>query len=248
MYPVINVGSQAVHLFNVFVMIGLIAGVLHLEGRMARVFFEENKLLAIRIFIPVVLLLGFCGAILFDTWAMTGSFIPGRAIGLTFYGGLLLGLVLVIVFSKIFHFDAIKLLNLFTPPVVLGHAFGRIGCFFAGCCYGRTTNFLTGISFPEHSIPHAQFGSHPIHPTQLYESGFLFIFFGLTYTFKHKSVFPVYLLCYGLFRFLIEYLRADERGELAFFPWISPSQFISLMMVLIGGIIYLKNEKAQSFC
>ena len=118
--------------------------------------------------------------------------------------------------------------------ILIAHAFGRVGCFFAGCCYGKETDSFLGVKFP--NLP------NPVHPTQLYEAAFLFLLFAICFIllmkkdFKHNLT--VYLIAYGIFRFFIEYLRADDRGE--FIPGISPSQFWSILMVVIGvGLIFL---------
>ena len=116
--------------------------------------------------------------------------------------------------------------------IIIAHAFGRVGCFFAGCCYGKETDSFLGVQFP--NLP------HPVHPTQLYEAVFLFLLFAICFIllmkkdFKHNLT--VYLIAYGIFRFLIEFVRADNRGE--FFPGISPSQFWSILMVVAGVAVF----------
>ena len=153
--------------------------------------------------------------------------------GMTFIGGLIGGVVTFMVsyfiFRKRFNTRLYQVVSIVPPCILIAHAFGRIGCFFAGCCYGKPTDSFLGVKFPR--LP------HPVHPTQLYEAAFLFIMFGvctylvLKFNFKHNL--SLYLISYGIFRFLIEYLRGDERGELVSF--VSPSQFLSIFMVL-GGI------------
>lgn len=153
--------------------------------------------------------------------------------GMTFIGGLIGGVVTFMVsyfiFRKRFNTRLYQVVSIVPPCILIAHAFGRIGCFFAGCCYGKATDSFLGVKFPR--LP------HPVHPTQLYEAAFLFIMFGvctylvLKFNFKHNL--SLYLISYGIFRFLIEYLRGDERGELVSF--VSPSQFLSIFMVL-GGI------------
>ena len=118
--------------------------------------------------------------------------------------------------------------------ITVTHAFGRIGCFFAGCCYGKETDSFLGVQFPD--LP------APVHATQLYEAAFLFVLFAvlsfllLKKGFKHNM--SVYLICYGIFRFCNEFLRGDYRGN--FLGIISPSQFWSLCMIALGvGVIYI---------
>ena len=130
----------------------------------------------------------------------------------------------------------IDIMSLVPCCVLVAHAFGRLGCFFAGCCYGKETDSPLGVQFPH--LP------NPVHPTQLYEAAFLFVIFIVMlillfrYNFRHNM--SVYLISYGIFRFLIEFVRGDHRGELV--AAISPSQFWSIPMVLLGvGLIFLLN-------
>lgn len=120
----------------------------------------------------------------------------------------------------------------------LGHALGRVGCFLEGCCHGRPTGRPWGVAFTSiaSSVPEELLGV-PLHPTQLYEAAGelgLFVFFGYwvlprirSGRLRHGTAFLGYTLGYSLMRFLIEFLRGDERGTL-FLPGLSPSQWLSL--------------------
>ena len=157
---------------------------------------------------------------------------------ITFIGGLIGGVIffmlIYFVFRKRYKTRLYEVVYIIPPSILIAHAFGRIGCFFAGCCHGKPTDSILGVKFPR--LP------QPVHPTQLYESAFLFILFAvcsylvLKKDFKHTL--SVYLISYGVFRFLIEYLRGDDRGELL--GILSPSQFWSVLMILAGvGLIFL---------
>ncbi|NLD26562.1 MAG: prolipoprotein diacylglyceryl transferase, partial [Acholeplasmataceae bacterium] len=120
--------------------------------------------------------------------------------------------------------------------ITVAHAFGRVGCFFAGCCNGKhphETDFFKflAINFP----PDSQY-SGLRYPTQLFEAIFLFILFGIMFYLVAKRgfiyTFPIYMVGYGIWRFFIEFLRDDDRGE--FIGSISPSQFWSIIMVLMA--------------
>ena len=161
--------------------------------------------------------------------------------GMTFIGGLIGGvacfLAIYFIFRKKYTARLYEVISLLPCSVLIAHAFGRIGCFFAGCCYGKETDSFLGVQFPD--LP------HPVHPTQLYEAAFLFVLFAvsayliLKKDFKHNL--SLYLIAYGVFRFLIEYVRGDDRGELVGF--VSPSQFWSILMVVAGvAIIFVMNR------
>lgn len=160
--------------------------------------------------------------------------------GFTFLGGLVGGVVcfllLYFIFRKHYKTRLADVISALPCSILIGHAFGRIGCFFAGCCYGKPTDSFLGVQFPHLD--------GPVHPTMLYESAFLFLMFGITFylvmkkDFKHNL--SVYLIGYGLFRFFIEYLRGDHRGE--FVMGISPSQFWSLLMIVGGVLVFFLLE------
>lgn len=157
--------------------------------------------------------------------------------GITFIGGLIGGvatfLIIYLIFRKKVKGSLMDIISIAPCCILIAHAFGRLGCFFAGCCYGKETNSFLGIKFPGMDTA--------VHPTMLYESIFLFILFGicffLLYKYNTKQNLSIYLIAYGIFRFLIEYLRADERGN--FIPGISPSQFWSIVMVLAGIALFI---------
>ena len=115
--------------------------------------------------------------------------------------------------------------------IVIAHGFGRIGCAFAGCCYGKKTDAWYGIW-------NGYLGYKTV-PIQLFEAMFLFVLAAvmivLLFKFNFKHNMPLYLVSYGIWRFVIEFFRADYRGELI--PGISPSQFWSIIMA-IGGVAF----------
>lgn len=163
--------------------------------------------------------------------------------GITFLGGLIGGAATFLAGYKIFAKEDAKkyfymLYEIAPCSILIAHALGRIGCFFAGCCYGIETNGALGVLFPGHY--------HSVYPTQLFESAFLFIMFGVTtYLFfkDYKINMIVYLFSYGIFRFLLEFIRGDDRGEF-FIKFLSPSQGNSILLIIAGAILlYFKLRK-----
>ncbi|MBP3370720.1 MAG: prolipoprotein diacylglyceryl transferase [Clostridia bacterium] len=156
--------------------------------------------------------------------------------GMTFIGGLIGGVVcflaIYFIFRKRYTTRLYQVVSALPCSILIGHAFGRIGCFFGGCCYGKPTDSFLGVQFPD--LP------HKVHPTQLYEAAFLFVMFVICFYLVYKKDFKhnlsLYLVSYGIFRFLIEYVRGDERGELV--SVVSPSQFWSIFMVIGGVAVY----------
>jgi phosphatidylglycerol:prolipoprotein diacylglycerol transferase len=135
--------------------------------------------------------------------------------GLVFYGGLVLAAVVAIAYLRIQRLPVWRLADAFSPPISLGLFFGRIGCFFAGCCYGRETPLPWGLIFKdERSLAPLHVA---LHPTQLLDAANgLGIFLFLLWWEKRKAfdgqVFWLFLLLYSCGRFLVEMLRGDPRG------------------------------------
>lgn len=153
--------------------------------------------------------------------------------GFVVYGGIIGGVLGAYLYLKVKKLPVLPYVDLAIPSVALAQGFGRIGCFLAGCCYGRETNAWYGITF--HDSPFAPNGVSLI-PTQLISSAADFLhFFLLLWVSRRKKqdgvVIAAYFICYSIGRFLIEFLRNDPRGNVSVF---STSQFISLFMLAAG--------------
>ncbi|MDD6229959.1 MAG: prolipoprotein diacylglyceryl transferase, partial [Lactimicrobium massiliense] len=144
------------------------------------------------------------------------------------------------------HLAFMKYFNVVMPTVALAQAFGRIGCFFAGCCYGVETHSHFALTFPGGSLAPA---GVPLVPTQLLSSFGDFVLFVILYQALKNSktenrVAALYLILYSIGRFLIEFVRGDIiRGKIGI---LSTSQFIAIWVLLAGIIMYIylgKKEK-----
>ncbi len=142
--------------------------------------------------------------------------------------------------------------SLLVPGIVLGHAFGRIGCFLGGCCFGQVTESCFGVVFPNGSLAAELYpntltheGSFPVLPTQLFEAVFEFLLFAVMLIFRKKWKYAnaeIYLAAYGVYRFLLEFLRGDDRGATGLI--LSPSQLLCLLMVVTAVLIVLFKRGA----
>jgi phosphatidylglycerol:prolipoprotein diacylglycerol transferase len=170
--------------------------------------------------------------------------------GLVFYGGLILAVGVAIAYMRWHGLPLWKLADLFSPPVALGLFFGRIGCFLAGCCYGKETSLPWGVVFTDpRSLARLNV---PLHPTQLYEAaGSLTLFFFLNWKLKKKSfdgqIIWLFLFLYSVFRFFIEMLRDDPRG-FVFQDLLSTSQAIGILLAFISlfMLFYLKRHRIHT--
>ncbi|MBR3604167.1 MAG: prolipoprotein diacylglyceryl transferase [Elusimicrobiaceae bacterium] len=169
--------------------------------------------------------------------------------GFVFLGGAITAMISLYYYMKKKNLPILKTADFFVVGLPLGHAIGRIGCFLAGCCFGKPTQMPWGVSFTHpHTLVPPQFQATPLHPTQLYEVvANLILFFILQHYYKkpHKNggVLAAYIVGYCTIRFVIEFFRGDFRG--GFWLGLSPSQLISATAVLlvICVWIFLKKDK-----
>jgi len=166
--------------------------------------------------------------------------------GGVFSGGLIGAFVVAAWFLRKHHIPALATCDAFAPGLAMGHAIGRLGCFAAGCCFGKETHHWWGVTFTS-QIAHDNAGTKlyvPLEPTQLIESAAeLGIFILLSWMFSRKKfdgqIFGAYLFLYGIARFLIEFLRGDPgRGGPYLGGLLSGTQLISIGLVLGGGLIW----------
>ncbi|HEU4596217.1 MAG TPA: prolipoprotein diacylglyceryl transferase [Pyrinomonadaceae bacterium] len=173
--------------------------------------------------------------------------------GGVFYGGFLGGLAAAVFLLWRFRMPFWKTSDAFAPALALGQSIGRLGCFAAGCCWGKECAWPWGVQFTERGhevtgvpIVNAAGGPLHLHPTQLYESAAaLLIFAFLVWLHRRKrfdgQVLLAYAVLYGATRFTIEFFRDDPRGDilgLTSLTGLSTSQLISLL-VGVGGLIFL---------
>ena len=170
--------------------------------------------------------------------------------GFVFYGGLIGGILAILLFGKNFKVKLADYVDVFACALPLGHAFGRIGCLFGGCCYGIEYDGFGHVCYGSAANVNTPLET-PLFPVQLLEACLLLcLFFALLLLLlkgktKGKIVF-VYAASYAVLRFVLEFLRGDaERGV---FLGISTSQWISLLL-FAGGIFLLfwkrKEEKKE---
>ncbi len=177
------------------------------------------------------------------------------------------GVARTIKYTAKFPQGILKLLDAVAPALAIAHGLGRVGCFLSGCCFGEVHDGPLAVQFPggssayqEHRETHFDAlmqqttelgGEHlslPVHPTQLYSAGALFAIAAILWFVVrrnrnfHGQVFAWYLGLYGLARFSVEFLRADDRGALF---GLSTAQWIAVPMML-GAIWLIKRGSDKS--
>lgn len=183
--------------------------------------------------------------------------------GGVFYGGLMGAIVAGYVAVRRYGLSWWPVADAGACGIPLGQAIGRLGCFSAGCCWGKPTNAWYGVHFTEAGhevtdvpidIPILGSASRAplyLHPTQLYEAGAtLLIFFFLLWLHKRKrfsgQVFLAYAMLYAIVRFAIEFYRADPRGDIAgltTLTGLSSSQMLSILMGVAAVILYFVRKR-----
>lgn len=177
--------------------------------------------------------------------------------GLMFYGGFILSFVVFFAWCFVKKERPLALADLLAAVIPLGHAFGRIGCFFYGCCYGRDSDAWCAVTFPVGSPCWYEHGRKLVSvlPTQLFEAAALLALFAVLMWVWHRRQAPgtghrapgtilgLYLIGYAVVRFFIEILRGDPRAAVGPF---SISQTISIGMIAVGSLFVLNAWRSRS--
>jgi phosphatidylglycerol:prolipoprotein diacylglycerol transferase len=165
--------------------------------------------------------------------------------GGVFSGGLIAAFVAAVWYVRRHNMPALGTCDAFAPGLALGHAIGRVGCFAAGCCYGKETHHAWGVVF-HNPLANQITGTPlnvPLEPTQLFEAAVeLANFFFLMWLLKRRKfegqVFGSFLFIYGVARFFLEFLRDDPGRGSVFGGAMSGTQLIAIGLVIGGGIIW----------
>jgi phosphatidylglycerol:prolipoprotein diacylglycerol transferase len=262
--------------YGVMIAIGVLAGVLLAVRRGGKEHFKQDVILDLAFF---CILGGIIGARLLYIIVYFRAFLEAplqylfARQGFVFLGGIAGAVAVGTIFIRRHRLPFWQIADVLAPSIPLAHTFGRLGCFSAGCCYGKPVpswlQFL-GIRFPavfdqsgmyvgsgallDHLnaglLPPGATHSLPVYPTQLFESGAnLLIFVTLLLVARRKrfdgQLLLLYLLLYSGVRFLVEFLRGDlERG--IWFNTLSTSQILSIAVIGLAIYFWTRRHKAGS--
>ena len=244
-----SIGPITIYGYGLMIGIGILAAYLNTE-RMARKYGLDPE--------PVINILivgvgfGIVGAKLLYYITILDEIIKNPRLLLDFangfvvYGGIIGGILAAMIYCRVKKLPFLKYFDLLMPSVALAQGFGRIGCFLAGCCYGKETESMIGIVF--HDSAYAPNGVSLL-PTQLISSGLNFLHFVLLVWLTKKKkgdgqIAGLYLVLYSVGRFILEFFRGDLiRGSVG---GLSTSQFIAIFVCLAGVIlIVVRNGKFE---
>ena len=255
MFPeLLRLGPISIKTYGFFVAVGFLVGMNYIRRQAKEYNFNPEVVFDLGLYILVT---GIAGARIFYV-LFNWSFYKDNLLsvfeiwsgGLVLYGGILFSTVFVILYTRIKKLDLWRIADLIAPALFLGIAIGRVGCLSAGCCYGKPTDLIWGITFTNpQSLVAPELLGIKLHPTQIYESIFCFGLFLSAHIFNKDrktagKTFFISVMAYSIFRFLIEFLRGDNPETVV--AKLHHSQLIAIFVVLISLVILWLLWKKKS--
>lgn len=248
MHPILfEIAGFPVYTYGVLLAAAYLLGLQFALMRARKRGLDPNRVMDLGIWIIISALAGAKLLLLvveFDKYRTPGELLGLLRSGGVFYGGLIAAVAVALWYLRRHRMPTWTVTDVFAPGIALGHVIGRMGCLFAGCCFGRPTSVPWAITF------HNEYAAQnvgtplnvPLHPTQLYEAGAELLILGILLATERKSrpfpgrTFWSYMLLYGISRFVIEFYRGDTRGAIGIF---STSQFVSIVIVPLAIIMLI---------
>lgn len=254
MFPdLLTVGTFTIHTYGACIALGALLGILLITHEAKKQGYNQQQILDLAFYLLIAAIIG---SRVFYILLNPGYYLqhPLEMLmiwrgGLVFYGGFLFAFAACFLYLKRKNLPFLKTCDLLVPGLALGEVFGRIGCFFAGCCYGDPTTLPWSVTFTHpHSL--AKLGV-PLHPTQLYASLKALLIFIILMSFRRRQrgegqITWLYILLYAIGRLIIEQLRGDERG-LLIFGVITLTQAIAFLMIPLSlvMVVYLGRRRTS---
>jgi phosphatidylglycerol---prolipoprotein diacylglyceryl transferase len=260
MHPVLfHFGSITIYTYGVLVAIGVVLGLLYARRQAAHAGLDPEKVWNMGIYCILMALLLAKVWLVLGEWSYYGAH-PREILsaatfqsGGTFYGGVVGAILTIVLYSYFQKMPLLAVLDTFAAALPLGHAIGRLGCFAAGCCYGKPTSMPWGVSFTNPAA--AQVAGTPLdvhlHPTQLYESAAEFLNFAILVWLGKRQTFRgqmlgTYFLLYGAERGTIEFFRGDPGRTMLFHGTVSLMQVVSVFLILTGAFLWFRGLRGSA--
>lgn len=253
MHPIlISIGSFHLPTYGILLVMAILGGIYTAVRLGRRVGLDSALVLDFCTWLILVALVGAKVLMVLTEWSYYRDHL-GEIFSLStlmaggvFYGGFLAALFFTIWYVRVQKLSFWKLADVLAPGVALGQSVGRLGCFSAGCDYGKSTTAPWGVVFTStfaHEVTGVPLGVR-LHPAQLYESVTTFVIFVLLLWWSPKKkrdgdVFLAYLGLYAVARFFLEFLRGDEDRGFVFNHLLSTSQFIALLALAGVGAVFV---------
>lgn len=259
MHPVLfSVGDFELHLYGLLIALGTICAVAIATKWGKEEGFDKDLFTDLGFWSIVAAVVGARLEYLRVNWAAFANadlvtMLNVRDGGLVFYGGFIGTLVAFAIILGRKKVNPLKVLDILAPMVPFGLMFGRMGCFFAGCCYGMETDVAWAITFPEVEHGRAPHGVH-LHPTQLYAVGYSAALFGFLLWMRKRKAFDgqlilSFLTIYPVLRSLNEMVRGDLQRGYVIEGVLTNAQTISLGIALLaamGWVYLLRKHRAAT--
>ncbi|HKV04272.1 MAG TPA: prolipoprotein diacylglyceryl transferase [Candidatus Acidoferrales bacterium] len=259
MHPILfQFGSVTIYTYGVLAAVGFLVGLWYAYRKAPRAGLDPNQIWNLGIY-GILIALGTSKLwLILSAWDYYTanpreifSITTFQSAG-TFYGGVLGGIIWVVLYAHFQKMSFLRVLDLAAAPVALGHAIGRLGCFMAGCCYGKPTSLPWGVTFTS-PVAERVAGTPlhvALHPTQLYEAAAEFINVGLLVWLGAKRRFAgqivgAFFILYGVERGAIEFLRDDPGRTLMFHDRVSLMQIVSVGLI-VAGIFLWRRRPARA--
>lgn len=254
MHPeLFSIGNFSVHTYGFMIMLGALSGFLYMSHAVKELGIEKDKIQNLAIYIILAAFIG--GKLLFyleNPSYYFGSFENMKRnfrTGFVFYGSLLFAIPVVIWYFKKENWPLWPLLDPIAIVACIIHGTGRLGCFFAGCCYGVPTDMPWGVTFTD-PISQAEPLHTALHPTQLYSSFMILTILAFLLMLKRHQrfdgqLFFAYIISYAVGRGILEIFRGDEARGYIIDGILSHSQFISVLVILVTLFFYVRFKKSR---
>jgi len=247
MHPVLfQLGPLTIHTYGTLLAFGILLALWLAQRRAPAAGLDSDRVWNLGVYMVLAALAGAKVWLVFADWRYyrqnPGDILSWNTLqaGGVWYGGLLTAAVVLVLYARSANLQYAKLGDVYAAPLALGHAIGRLGCFSAGCCWGKPTTMPWGVVFTNpyaHQLVGTPLGV-PLHPTQLYEAAWEFVNVCILFSLgvgKRASgqVIGAYAFLYGCTRLTVEFFRGDPgRTPIA-------GGALSLMQVTSAGLILL---------
>jgi phosphatidylglycerol:prolipoprotein diacylglycerol transferase len=248
-------GDLTLHTYGLLLAIAFLAGLYVAANQAKRAGLDANKVTDMAVWVLIAGLVGAKLMLLAVDWNHYSQH-PRDLLSLfqsggVFYGGLLGGVIVAWWYARRHSLPGWATADVLAPGLILGQAIGRLGCFAAGCCYGKPANVPWAVTFTD-SYANRHVGTPmdtPLHPSQLYESLACFIIFAILVTIAPRKRFTgqvvlLYATLYSVTRFVLEFFRGDaDRGFV--FGVLSTSQAIAIVVVVAAAFLFLRRRRRE---
>lgn len=258
MHPILfEFGSFTIYTYGVLVATGVLLGLWYARHQAARAGIDPDKVWNLGIYMILSALVLAKLWLVASDWSYFAAH-PREIFGIatyqsggTFYGGVLGAFLMIALYTYFQRMPIVSVLDTYAGALPLGHAIGRLGCFAAGCCYGRPTTVPWGVTFNSQAA--GMLAGTPLgirlHPTQLYEAADEFLNFALLVWLGGRRRFRgqivgAYLVLYGIGRGTIEFFRGDPGRTMMFHGAVSLMQIVSVALILTGTFLWWRGLRS----